>query len=45
MCRHIKKNRDSIAKHMKILYNDKKMNCKNSIPDFVRGILYTFSME
>lgn len=28
MCRHIKKNRDSIAKHMKILYNDKKMNCK-----------------
>ncbi len=42
MCSRIKKNRDSIAKHMKILYNDKKMN---SIPDFVRGVLYTFSME
>ena len=28
MCSRIKKNRDSIAKHMKILYNDKKMNCK-----------------
>lgn len=28
MCSRIKKNRDSIAKYMKILYNDKKMNCK-----------------
>lgn len=28
MCSRIKKNRDSIAKHMKILYNDNKMNCK-----------------
>lgn len=28
MCNRIKKNRDSIAKQMKILYNDKKMNCK-----------------
>lgn len=28
MCSRIKKNRDGIAKRMKILYNDKKMNCK-----------------